>query len=100
MPLYDPAHCPATPPEDQIAAVRSFLLKCREWATEREIQPRLQQVVAAQDPDLTRAIHDWVTFRHFLEHAIGELEDGRLDPWFLADPTPGPPEVPDPPHLS
>lgn len=27
----------------------------------------------------------WLRYVEFLDHTLSELEDGRLDPWFLAD---------------
>ena len=95
MPLYAPDRCSNASPEEKVEIVRIFLIKCREWAVDREISPRLQQVVAEPDQETTRRLHDWVTYRDFLDHTIRELEEGTLDRWFLADPLLSTEPVPD-----
>jgi hypothetical protein len=85
MPLYDDTRRPDVAPEDQVVIVRRFLLKCREWALEKELGPRLQRVAAELDPKEAASLHAWVAYLRFTEHAILEIENGTLDPWFTQD---------------
>lgn len=84
MPLYDPDHSPTVAPEDAIAVVHEFLGFCRAWATEREIPRRLERVESNLEPADVAALHQWVTWMRFTEHALEELENGTLDHWFAA----------------
>jgi len=34
------------------------------------------------DPKLAAKLHQWLSFRAFLDHTLRELEDGTLDHWF------------------
>ncbi len=67
---------------EQRAAVQAFLVRCRSWATEREIPIRVQQI--SEDPRAERAasLHAWLSWRDFIDHALVELESGTLDHWF------------------
>jgi len=68
--------------EDQVAVVQAFLVRCREWAAEREIPKRVREI--SEDPRAERAaaLHAWLSWRDFIDHALHELESGTLDHWF------------------
>jgi hypothetical protein len=82
MPLYDPRVRVAAPPAERVAIARRFVLQCLDWANEREIPKHMQRVAAEPKAEDASKLKDWLTFRDFLQHALEELEDGRLDGWF------------------
>ena len=83
MPLLDPERdASEVAPEDAVLAVHAFLHKARAWATEREIPKRLARVQDGAAHDEAAKQHAWVVWRDFIDHALGELEDGTLDRWF------------------
>lgn len=82
MPLFDPQRETDIDPKDAIVAVHDFLLKCREWAQQREIPKRVQRVDAELDPAAAAQLHAWISYLRFTEHALEELENGTLDHWF------------------
>lgn len=83
MPLYDPQRVVHVDPRDAVAVARDFMVRCRDWAAQREIPARLERVCDGLDPVEAGKLHAWVAWMRFCEHAIAELEDGRLDAWFL-----------------
>ncbi len=82
MPLFNPAHRPALAPQDAVAAVHDFLQRCQHWAAEIEIPKRLQRVEEDLQTEDAAKLHAWVAYLRFTEHALGELEAGKLDHWF------------------
>lgn len=70
------------PVEDQVAVVRAFLVRCRDWASEREIPVRLEQIRQEPRAQQAAALHAWLSYRDFVEHALAELDSGALDHWF------------------
>lgn len=82
MVLYDPSRTPEVASADAVLIVHDFLQRCRRWAAEREIPARLQQVQADLDPQDAARLQQWIAYLRFTEHAIEELESGRLDHWF------------------
>lgn len=86
MPLFDPGREAQLAPEDRIVIVHRFITRCRKWASEREIPKRTQRVAAGGDAHEAAKLHAWVAYRDFLDHTLGELEDGTLDPWFTDAP--------------
>lgn len=85
MALFDPARRPDIAPEDAVVVVHDFLRRARAWATEREIPKRVQRVSAGGSHTEAAKLAAWVAWRDFVDHALGELEDGRLDHWFGPD---------------
>lgn len=85
MALFDPERRPDLAPEDAIVAVHGFLRRARAWATEREIPKRVQRVSAGGSHTEAAKLAAWVAWRDFVNHALAELEDGRLDHWFDPD---------------
>lgn len=86
MPLLDPDRPRDLPPEQAILAVHDFLLRARDWATEREIPKRLSRVADGASHEEAARLHAWVVWRDFLDHALSELHDGTLDRWFDPEP--------------
>ena len=82
MSLYDPERQPDVAAEDAVAIVHDFLEKCRSWATEREIPKLLARLEADAMTEDAAKLHQWTTWRDFVDHALHELEDGTLDRWF------------------
>lgn len=82
MPLYDPDRTVDLDPRDAVRVAHDFMIRCRDWAVEREIPKRLQRAADGLDPDDAASLHAWIAWMRFCEHAIQELEDGTLDPWF------------------
>lgn len=82
MSLFDDGRSANVTPEDSVAVAHAFLTKLRAWAVDREI-PKL---TARLSDDATVAdavkLQQWTTWRDFVQHALGELEDGTLDDWF------------------
>jgi hypothetical protein len=69
-------------PAEQAAAVHAFLVRCRAWATEREIPRRAAEMTEDPRADRAAALHAWISWRDFVGHALVELESGALDHWF------------------
>lgn len=88
MALYDPDHNPQVSPQDAAVVAHRFLTRCRDWARDREIPRRLEQVGEGLDPVAAGRLHAWVAWMRFCEHALTEIEDGTLDAWFQADAPP------------
>jgi hypothetical protein len=86
MALYDPHRQPSVDPADAIVIVHAFLERCRRWAVDQEIPKRLRKVEETHDPADAARLHEWITWERFVEHAMTELRDGRLDDWFDAGP--------------
>ena len=82
MSLYDPERRVDVAPEDAVAVAHAFLEQLRAWAVDREI-PKLAGRLA-EDATVADAVkmQQWTTWRDFVDHALGELEDGTLDGWF------------------
>ncbi len=76
-------------PIDAAHEVRRFLLRCRAWATERELPKRRERVQTSEDPAEAAKLHGWLTYVRFLDHTLAELDDGTLDHWFAGE---GPPD--------
>lgn len=90
MTLYDPSRAPHVHPADAVRVVEDFLERCRAWAVDVEIPKRLKRVEDSHDLGEAAKLHQWVTWERFVDHALRELRDGTLDPWFA------PPVGPDP----
>lgn len=73
---------PATPAQ-AAAAAHDFMQRCRRWALEVELPKHRARVAQSTDPADAAALHQWLTWLRFTEHALGELESGTLDRWFL-----------------
>ena len=67
---------PLPEPAAALAAAYDFATRCRDYAV-AEI---------ARRSAVGRDSRDWEVYRDFTEHALRELEDGRLDPWFEGKP--------------
>ena len=65
------------------AIVRAFLVRCRDWAQQREIPKRTRQLAETPNAEGAAKLHAWISYDHFLEHTLDELADGTLDHWFL-----------------
>jgi len=85
MTLYDPSRRAEVDPEEAIVVVHRFLKRARSWATDREIPRRIQRVSGGGDYLEAAKLAAWVAWRDFVDHAIQELEDGKLDEWFQED---------------
>ncbi len=83
MALYDPDRNPTVDPADAAVVAHRFLTRCRDWARDREIPRRLEQVAEDMQPTDAASLHAWTAWMRFCEHALREIEDGTLDPWFL-----------------
>src|SRR5690606_22469330 len=83
MPLYQPDRDPRVDPEDAVVIVHRFLERCHAWAEEREIPKRIERVAADRDLDASGRLHAWIAWLRFTEHALRELETGKLDSWFI-----------------
>ena len=68
-----PPEAPASP-EAAWTAVHTFVGRCRRWAAD-EITRR----EAAGRPT-----EEWRSYLRFTDHTLAELQNGTLDPWFLA----------------
>jgi hypothetical protein len=66
--------------------VRTFLGRCRTWGTEREIPRTLDRLAQDATPSDAARLHQWTTWVAFLDHALGELDRGDLDPWLADEP--------------
>ncbi len=86
MSLFEDGATGEVAPEDAVVVAHAFMQKLRAWAVDREI-PKLMKRL---DGDATVAdavkLQQWTTWRDFVEHAIGELEEGTLDRWFTEAP--------------
>lgn len=69
-------------PRDAVAVVYRFLVRCRAWGAEREVPARIARLQADPTPEQAARLHEWVAWVAFVDHALGELEDGSLDDWF------------------
>jgi hypothetical protein len=79
------ANPPEIDPADAVIAVHRFLVRCRAWGAEREV-PRLLARLGASPtpaPEDAAKLHAWTSWVAFVDHALGELESGKLDPWFI-----------------
>lgn len=85
MPLYDPEHRARPAPRDAVCVVHDFLRRCRQWAAEKEIPKRLERVADGLQTEEAAKLHAWVAYLRFTEHALAELEAGKLDHWFQED---------------
>jgi hypothetical protein len=85
MALYNPDHVVDVRPEQAVVAVRAFLIRCRKWAIDREIPKRAARVSAGADAMEAAKLHAWVAMVGFVDHAIQELESGKIDHWFITD---------------
>ena len=74
---------PDVPPEDARRVVRSFLLRCREWGTDREIPKQLARLAGDPNPADAARLHQWTTWVAFVDHALQELDSGDLDHWVV-----------------
>lgn len=72
-------------PVDAAHEVRRFLLRCRAWATERELPARRERLQTTDDPAEAAKLHGWLSYIRFLDHTLAELDDGTLDHWFEGD---------------
>ncbi|MEZ4235431.1 MAG: hypothetical protein R3F59_04570 [Myxococcota bacterium] len=81
-PLFEPGHRPAVDPRDAAAVVHRFLRRCRAWGAEREVPARLARLQAAPDLKDAASLHQWVAWVAFIDHALAEIEAGKLDDWF------------------
>lgn len=72
-------------PIDAAHEVRRFLLRCRAWATERELPVRRERLQTSDDPADAAKLHGWLTYIRFLDHTLAELDDGTLDHWFAGE---------------
>lgn len=91
MPLFDPMHRPTASAEDRAAIAHDFLRRCREWAVEVELPKRRQAALQSDSPEAAAKLHQWLTYLQFTDHAIEEVEQGKLDHWFSEDPGPSTP---------
>lgn len=82
MSLYDPDRTPVMQPADAVTAVHGFLVRCREWGTDREIPKLLGRLTASATPEDAAKLHAWASWVRFVDHALEELESGHLDGWF------------------
>ena len=82
--LWDPERRPVVDPADALAIAHAFAVRCRAWAVEREIPRRVQDLASDPRQESAAKLHAWVAWRDFLDHALGELENGTLDHWFEA----------------
>ena len=60
------------------AIVRAFLVRCRDWAQQREIPKRTRQLAKTPNAEGAAKLHAWISYDHFLEHTLDEL--GR---WYV-----------------
>lgn len=72
-------------PEDAILAVHAFLERCRDFARDRELPSRIERIRTDPTPEHVAKLHQWTSWIAFVEHAVREIEDGRLDSWFTPD---------------
>jgi hypothetical protein len=80
--LWRPGLTPDVPPDQAVAVVHAFLVRCRGWALTREIPKRTLRVQQDPTPEAVASLHSWVSYLRFTEHAIQEIETGTLDHWF------------------
>jgi len=80
------------PPDDAVHEIRRFLLRCRTWATERELPARRARLQHSDAPEEAAKLHGWLTYVQFLDHTLAELDEGTLDHWFEAPPPPSEPQ--------
>ena len=88
MPLFNPSTKSTATPEESLATVHAFLLKCLKWAEQKEIPETLAKLQQSPDHKLASRLSQWTTYREFTLHTLKELEDGTLDHWFQSDPKP------------
>lgn len=81
-PLYDPARTPRVDPRDAAAIAHAFLRRCRAWGAEREIPDRIRRLQEAPTRQEAAELHAWAAWVEFVDHALREVESGRLDHWF------------------
>lgn len=67
---------PAVPasPEAAWAAVHTFVTRCRSWAVDE----------IARREAAGRPTGEWRSYLKFTDHTLAELDNGTLDPWFVA----------------
>jgi flavin reductase (DIM6/NTAB) family NADH-FMN oxidoreductase RutF len=61
-------------------AVREFLARCIEYADDSIVRKRNRG-------ESEQVIGEWQTYREFTAHALEEVESGKLDEWFDAEPS-------------
>lgn len=83
MSLYDPDRdLSQVAPEDQLLSAHYFLQRARAWAVEHGVPRAERRLADDPTPEHASKLRDWLTYVAFTEHALAELEDGRLDDWF------------------
>jgi hypothetical protein len=83
-PLFDPARATSdVDPRDAVAVVHRFLRRCRAWGAEREVPARLERLRSSPELRDAAALHEWVAWVVFVDHALAEIERGALDDWFV-----------------
>lgn len=82
-PFYDPDHAPSIDGRDAAAVVHRFLVRCRAWGADREVPARLERVRNHPVPEEAAKLHAWVAWVAFVDHALRELESGKLDDWLV-----------------
>ncbi len=87
MALFDPEHRVDVDAADAATLTHRFLTRCRAWAVEKEIPKRLTRTAESLDPAEAARLHEWVAWVAFVDHALHEVESGKLDPWFAEDAT-------------
>ena len=85
MAHFDPNVPPTGTPTQRAAIAHDFLQRCRTWALERELPRRRSAAQTSDDPADAAKLHQWLTWLAFTEHALAEIESGKLDPWFEED---------------
>ena len=76
---------PEIPPDQAARVVRAFLLRCRAWGADREIPEQLAHLAQDPSPDRAAKLYQWTTWVAFVDHALHELDAGKLDHWFADD---------------
>lgn len=69
--------------EDKKSIIIDFLNKCNLYSDQKLLDYE-RRMSKADDVERTRLLqkkHDWVSYRDFNGHAIGELEGDELDDW-------------------
>ncbi len=80
--LWDLPPAGEVAPQDRLRVVAEFLERSRAWGTDREIPTTLRRLAERPTSKDAARLHAWTTWVEFLDHALAELRDGRLDDWF------------------